>query len=480
MRTDDGSASLADHGSTGRALTMTPQALRFVVRSVEARVRPVRLRLPFRFGAATLTACPQIFVRVRLDDAAGTTGWAAEMMVPRWFDKRPQRSAGRNVEDLALAARQAADAYTGDASATAFGLYQRHQAALAAAGTAAGLTELSTGFGQALVDRAIVDALCRANDVSFFDAARANLFGIGDVADLPGWDWDAWLAAREPLRRVEARHTVGLLDDIDSLAGGDDGLPVSLRAVIRRYGQRSFKIKLGGEPEADLARLRAVLGVLDAEAGAFRYTLDGNEQYADPAALESLLRGLQGLPPPLYLEQPLPREQSFTGVLPEDFGLAFLLDEADGTPDAFARGRRCGWTGVSSKACKGLWKALLNRARCDAWNGDEGYPRYFMSAEDLTCQAGIAVQQDLALVSLLGIPHVERNGHHYGGGFGVAPAAERAAFVQAHGDLYDAAGHLRIVDGRIALGSLFAPGFAHTADPDWSTTEPLEAAASLI
>ena len=27
--------------------------------------------------------------------------------------------------------------------------------------------------------------------------------------------------------------------------GGDDGLPVSLRAVIRRYGHRSFKIKLG-------------------------------------------------------------------------------------------------------------------------------------------------------------------------------------------------------------------------------------------
>ncbi len=36
----------------------------------------------------------------------------------------------------------------------------------------------------------------------------------------------------------------------------------------------------------------------------------------------------------------------------------------------------------------------------------------FLSGEDLTCQAGLAVQQDLALVSLLGLSHVERNGHH--------------------------------------------------------------------
>jgi len=67
-----------------------------------------------------------------------------------------------------------------------------------------------------------------------------------------------------------------------------------------------------------------------------------------------------------------------------------------------------------------------------------------MSAEDLTCQAGLAVQQDLALVSLLGITHSERNGHHYGGGFGAAPADERARFAQAHADLYDDAARLRI------------------------------------
>ena len=47
--------------------------------------------------------------------------------------------------------------------------------------------------------------------------------------------------------------------------------------------------------------------------------------------------------------------------------------------------------------------------------------RYFMSAEDLTTQAGVAVQQDLALATLIGATHVERNGHHYVDGMTGAP-----------------------------------------------------------
>ena len=46
-----------------------------------------------------------------------------------------------------------------------------------------------------------------------------------------------------------------------------------------------------------------------------------------------------------------------------------------------------------------------------------------MTGEDLTIQAGLALQQDLALVSLLGLTHVERNGHHYVNGMAGLPAA---------------------------------------------------------
>ncbi len=459
-------------------------SVKLIVRSVDVRVRPVHLRLPFRFGANTLTACPQLFVRVETEVAGSGSGraegFAAELMVPKWFDKRVQFTPHDNVAHLARAVTNAADAYANNVPATAFELFARHHEALARVGADAGLTELSSTFGQAVIDRAVIDALCRATNQSFFDAAKHNLFGIDRVDDLPGWDWPAWLAALQPLRRIEARHTVGLLDELDSMRFGVDGLPISLRAVARRYAHRSFKIKLGGDPGADLTRLRAVLTVLDAAVGEYHYTLDGNEQYASMDALIELMRGLTDLPTPLYIEQPVPRELSFGTPLPADPIAPFLMDEADGTLDAFPRGRATGWTGVSSKACKGVYKSLINRARCDHWNAEAKRPMYFMSAEDLTCQAGLAVQQDLALVALLGITHSERNGHHFGRGFGDAPAEEQAAFRRVHAGLYDDHACLRIVHGTINIDSLFAAGYAHSATPDWQATQPLARATELL
>ena len=463
-----------------------------VVRAIEAGVRPQRMRLPFRFGANTLHACPQLFVRVdaEVEGHGMAQGYAAELMMPKWFDKRVALAPAINIEHLALSVQHAMDAYLNDAPATPFGLFTRHYSALLEQGQQHDLTELSVAFGQSLLDRAVLDALCRALYVSFFDAARHNQLGFTDTSladDMRGWDWSGWLAQLEPLRAIQVRHTVGLLDPLDGVHYGADGLPTSLPAVIETYGHRFFKIKVGGDPADDLVRLRAVLDVLRQCSAGFQYTLDGNEQYADPRALHELTAGLHDLPKPLYVEQPLPRDQSLAAALPADpvadSALPLLMDEADGTVDAFVRGRRVGWTGVSSKACKGMYKSLLNRARCEHWNHEEGTRRYFMSAEDLTCQAGICVQQDLALVSLLGLTHCERNGHHYGDATASVTATERRAFSAAHPDLYGAnASQLRlhITQGAVRIDSLFKPGFAHDANPDFRFLQPLAAAAALL
>lgn len=47
------------------------------------------------------------------------------------------------------------------------------------------------------------------------------------------------------------------------------------------------------------------------------------------------------------------------------------------------------------------------------------------------------MQQDLALVNLLGLTHVERNGHHYVNGMAGLPEHEQDAFLAAHPDLYE-------------------------------------------
>ena len=107
---------------------------------------------------------------------------------------------------------------------------------------------------------------------------------------------------------------------------------------------------------------------------------------------------------------------------------------------------------------------------------------HFITGEDLTCQAGLGVQQDLALGALIGVTHAERNGHHYVDGFGTAPAEEAEAFLNAHPDLYRRDGdetiRLSIHDGDLLTGSLTSAGFASGAHPDWSVLSPLQLASS--
>ena len=99
-----------------------------------------------------------------------------------------------------------------------------------------------------------------------------------------------------------------------------------------------------------------------------------------------------------------------------------------------------------------------------------------MSAEDLTTLPGVSVQQDLALVSLLGMSHVERNAHHFVDGMSFASDAEQKAFVSAHRALYERQpGHparLKAPGGRIALSSLNVPGFAVGAEMDFRSMTP--------
>jgi hypothetical protein len=150
-----------------------------------------------------------------------------------------------------------------------------------------------------------------------------------------------------------------------------------------------------------------------------------------------------------------------------------IIDESDDAMDAFPRAKALGYRGVSSKTCKGIYKSLLNGARCAAWNREMGSdPIYFISGEDLTIQAGLALQQDLALVSLLGLTHVERNGHHYVNGMAGLPRREQDAFLAAHPDLYErshGAVRVRIAEGMLALDSLACPGYASRAVPDWDS-----------
>jgi len=464
----------------------------FRIIAIELYERPVALRIPFRFGAATVTHASQAFVRagILLDDGHEAHGAAAELMIPKWFDKSPQKSNADNIEDLRRSLSCAAAAYAMEPRAlTAFGHFAAHYGALITDGAGVGLNPLTSNYGPALIDRAILDALCHALCVSFSAAIRANLPGINTslTPELAGFAIDRFLGGLTVSPTIAARHTVGMLDPIvagEAVVRIGDGLPETLEEVIAAYGNRYFKLKLGGDPQVDVERLVRIAAVLDRLPG-YAVTLDGNEQYADPSGIAELWCKVEATPAlarlfaaTLFLEQPLPRAIALdadVSTLAQSKSL--LIDESDTTLDAFPTARASGYTGVSSKSCKGIYKSLLNAVRCAHWN-DGVAPRYFLSGEDLTMQAGLGVQQDLALAALLGLRHVERNGHHYVNGFAGQSAgdAEQKAFLAAQPGLYEKShGSVRLAihSGLIDISSLEAPGFASAAQPDWATLEPL-------
>jgi len=475
-------------------------ALTLIPTGVELYERPTPLRLPFRFGGVTLREAPQAFVRarVRLDNGAEAWGMAAELMVPKWFDKNPRQSNETNVNQLRRSLQLARQLYLADKrAATPFGLFTRHYLAQLAAAADEGLNPLEACFGPALLDRALLDGACRALALSFYEAVRQNLIGLASTEltpDLHGFDFAAFLRGLRPSTHLHVRHTVGLLDALTAASIRqriDDGPPESLEEVIQAYGNCYFKIKVSGNLQPDIERLSEIAILLDARPERYFVTLDGNEQFTDAEAVAAFWQRIGAAPAlarftrsVIRFEQPLPRAVSLEQPLRNlADAVPMLIDESDATLDDFPRAKVLGYRGVSSKSCKGIYKSLLNAARCVFWNRRDGAARYFLSAEDLTTQAGVAVQQDLALANLLGLHHVERNGHHYVDGMAAAPAHEQQAFLSAHPDLYEfshGATRLRISAGRLSVRSLGGSGFASAAEPDWALLLPLPVGRSAV
>ena len=367
---------------------------------------------------------------------------------------------------------------------TAFGLSAEVDRAHHETCAAAGLNGLVASFGLALIDRAIIDALGRIEGASVFKLAHENTFGLSAATapDLKGFDFDGLLAGLKPAPSIHARHTVGLVDALTrSETEGkriDDGLPESLEEVVAAYGHRYYKLKVAGKIDSDIDRLCGIAAVID-RGQPYQATLDGNEQYRDIDEVTALWRRI-GEEPRLarlkssiiFIEQPIARDRALSASVKSlSDEIPIEIDESDADVGVFPQARALGYRGISSKSCKGFYRALINRARIEKWNAEEP-GRYFMSAEDLTTQAGVAVQQDLALATLIGATHVERNGHHYVDGMSGVPKAEQDAFLAAHPDLYHRSGgtvRVTIRDGAIALGSLDTPGLGVGPMPDFTT-----------
>jgi L-alanine-DL-glutamate epimerase-like enolase superfamily enzyme len=448
------------------------------VSEFDLRRADVKLRMPFRYGIATMTEGPVVFLRLTVEvGGKRVSGVSSDLLPPKWFTKVPAKPIHDEIAEMVQVIRRAAETVVGMEGATPFGLWMELYEAQEQWAAHEEVPPLLSNFGVSLVERAILDGYCRAAGCSFGRLLRTSQLGIDlgrihrELRGLPA----AGLLPGNSLDRVTVRHTVGLSDPIteEEIQPDDrleDGLPQSLEASTQAYGLRHFKIKVSGNAAADLERMEriaATLGRLGGGPGSYAFSLDGNEQFTTVeefrsfwetlVARHSLKKFLAHL---LFVEQPLARNVA----LHTNVGRAFrewperppiVIDESDARLGDCARALELGYSGTSHKNCKGIFKGVANRCLLAVRQRDQPERPWLMSGEDLCNIGPVALQQDLALMGALGITSVERNGHHYHAGLSQFPSCVQQQVLQAHGDLYHAAPAgwptLRIKRGTVSL-----------------------------
>lgn len=437
-----------------------------------------KARLPFGFGAVTLHEAELLICRVTTRDASGnqTIGWSADLMPPRWFRKDTDATPQQDADELYASAESAARCYVAQAEGSAFAIWRAVFADRVDSQDRDQPDLLVRGFGVAIIERAMLDACCRTVNLPFAQALGTDAFGFRPAlvhADLADWDWQADLP--EPSAFATVRHTVGMLDvlrtaDVDPGRRIDDGLPQALEEDVAAYGLSWFKVKVGAGIEQDRARLLDLARFFAERDVAPQLTLDGNEQYEDLSQFADVLEavaehtdGRELLSRVTMIEQPLARNHTFAAERHRDLSRVtrfapLILDEADSHPKAFLRGLELGYRGVSVKNCKGVFRALCNFGIC------KRAPGRFQSGEDLTNIGVLSLNQDLVTGAVLGLPHTERNGHHYFRGLDHLEPELADQALAAHPDIYHrllgpSGGHavaLRIRNGRIDIRSAIA------------------------
>lgn len=450
--------------------------------SVDLVRHDISTRMPFKYGIATMTHVPHLFVRIEARfDGVSQKGISADHLPPKWFTKEPDKDPLEEIDDMLRVIEKAGEHARAISGDSVFNIWQRLYREQDTWAKQEGIPSLLAHFGTSLIERALIDTFCRFQNSTFPTLLQENAFGIAwdslrpELASLQPKDL---LSA--PLKSVIARHTVGMADplaedDIPEDERLNDGLPQSLEACIQFYGVRHLKIKVNGILDKDIERLEAIEALIaKLELNDVGFTLDGNEQFKDVDSFRTFWNEVQTsermrsfFKQLIFVEQPFHRDLALT----DDIGTALkawayappiIIDESDASLDSAPRALELGYKGTSHKNCKGVFKGILNRCLINFKNQQAGREQYLMSGEDLANIGPVANHLDLVVQATLGIESVERNGHHYFTGLSVFNDEIQANALTSFPRLYTREEdfvRLNIQNGRLDVSELLEMPF---------------------
>ena len=351
---------------------------------------PVKTRVPYQFGAETMTevVCARVRMTVRGDDGAIAAGWGETPLSVQWVWPGAVPFREREAVLLQLCERLA----------NAWGHFNNQGHPLEI-GNAFIETELPRVLDEMNRDREEAKRIpwlaalvcCSPFDLALYDAF-GNLTGRPVYETLGREflksDLSAYLEAEpdsgisfagkypaEYLRPAPSRlpvwHSVGGVDPItqDDLTGDEpeDGYPKVLRDWIRRDGLKCLKVKLRGtDAEWDRQRL-AQIGKVAREGGVQWLCADYNCTASSVEYVTDMLDALMLDDPQLYgmllyVEQPFPYDleahpydvHSIAARKP------LFMDESAHDWRVVRHGRKLGWNNVALKTCKTQTGALLS------------------------------------------------------------------------------------------------------------------------
>lgn len=467
------------------------------IESIRLFRQDLNTRMPFKYGIAVMTELPHIIMEVDVDfGGSKATGLSADHLPPKWFTKDPDKDPLVEIDDMLAVIEQAATKALTIEADTPFAFWLALYQAQKAWSEQENIPPLLAQFGTTFIERALIDAFCKHEKTTFATAVRENTLGIelGHIhASLEGWQPNQLLPA-EPPEQLDLRHTVGLLDplkeqDMNPEERIDDGLPESLEENIETYQLRQFKIKVNGNLETDIQRLKDIAEVVTQQTSDYAFSLDGNEQFKDVASFKSFWEAINESDEMkaffshlIFVEQPFHRDIALSPSIGSALKTwadrpTIIIDESDGEIESLPTAIACGYQGTSHKNCKGVFRGLANRCLINALNNKEGTNRYMMSGEDLANIGPVALLQDLVVQATLGNTSVERNGHHYFKGLSGFDENLQASVQQSHPDIYkkteDDGVTLKVEEGQLSITSLLKAPFATGFELQWSK-EPIK------
>ena len=431
--------------------------MKMAIQNGDIHLMDLPTRMPFRYGIATMTEAPLVFVSLDVHiQGAIFKGCSSDILPPQWFTKNPCRDFSEERTEMLDVIQHALELAINLRANSAFDLWMQLYHQQAEWGANQGLSPLLSNFGTTFIERALIEATCKAYGSSFADAVKTELLGI-DLSrihrSLTGLS-PRNLLPQHPLQNILVRHTVGLTDplsnsDINDVNKTHDGLPQSLIDCIDSYGLKHFKLKSSGQLDIDQDRFQDIARILEEHTDSvYSFSIDGNEQFPSIESFRDYWNSLtsqRDLKPffqhLLFVEQPLDRKTA----LSRETGISFsswkqpppvIIDESDSRFDCLPLALQLGYVGTSHKNCKGVFRGIASKCLLTLHQADKPEQPTIMSGEDLASPGPVSVLQDLAVNATLGIESVERNGHHYFAGLSQFSEILQQQMLSHHGDLY--------------------------------------------